>query len=106
MPKPPTFYAYIIMNNQTTLVTGASSGIGLQIAREFARRGHPLVLVAPVDSELETIAEQMEAEFGVSVDFFARDLTEEDAASSIFTQLTEDGIEIEILVNNAGLGQR
>jgi short-subunit dehydrogenase len=94
------------MNNQTALITGASSGIGLQLARELARRGHPLVLVAPIDSELESIAEQLENEFGVSVDFFARDLTEEFAATEIFEELQSQEVEVEILVNNAGFGQR
>ena len=94
------------MNNETTLITGASSGIGLELAREFARRGHPLILIAPVDSELETVAENIESEFGVSVDFFARDLTEEGAVEDIVDQLDNDDIEVEILVNNAGFGQR
>lgn len=94
------------MNNETTLITGASSGIGLELAREFARRGHPLILIAPVDSELETVAENIESEFGVSVDFFARDLTEEGAVEDIVDQLDNDNIEVEILVNNAGFGQR
>ena len=44
------------MNNDTVLITGSSSGIGLALAREFAQHGHPLVLTAPVASELRDIA--------------------------------------------------
>ncbi|HEY9155028.1 MAG TPA: SDR family oxidoreductase [Opitutaceae bacterium] len=94
------------MNNETTLITGASSGIGLELAREFARRGHPLILVAPVEEELESIAEQFEREFEVDVDYFAVDLTDEGAIEEIVAQLESDGTEVEILVNNAGFGQK
>lgn len=94
------------MNNETTLITGASSGIGLELAREFARRGHPLILVAPVESELEDIAAQFEREYGVEVDYFAADLTEEGTIEDMVEQLESDGTEIEILVNNAGFGQK
>lgn len=94
------------MNNETTLITGASSGIGLELAREFARRGHPLILVAPVEAELEDIAAKFEREYGVDVDYFAVDLTEEGAIDDMVEQLESDDTEIEILVNNAGFGQK
>lgn len=89
-----------------TLITGASSGIGLALAREFARHGHPLAIVAPVEPELHEIAAKLTAEFGVTVLPIAKDLAQETAADEIFDALINAGVSIEILVNNAGLGQR
>lgn len=62
------------MNKETALVTGASCGIGLHLAHEFARRGHSLVIVAPVQSELESAAEEFQREHGVEVRVIAKDL--------------------------------
>src|SRR5215216_1774789 len=92
--------------NETALITGASSGIGLALAREFAKHGHPLVLVAPVQAELDHIAAELRTEFGVTVLPVAKDLYNEAAAEELFDQLMNEGVGIEILVNNAGLGQR
>lgn len=92
------------MNDQTTLITGASSGIGLHLAHEFARHGHPVVIVAPVPSELETIAEEFRTKHGVTVRCIAKDLEKPEAAQEIFDELQRDGVEIDILVNNAGHG--
>lgn len=94
------------MNSETTLITGASSGIGLHLAHEFASHGHPLVLVAPVESELAEIATDLEAQHGVTVRTVAKDLEDADAAGEIFYELQRDGIHVDILVNNAGHGQR
>ena len=94
------------MNNQTVLVTGASSGIGLHLAHEFARHGHPLVIVAPVESELRQAAEEFRSNHGVSARVIAKDLEQPEAAQEIFDELRREGVEVEILVNNAGHGQR
>ena len=91
---------------ETALITGASSGIGLALAREFARHGHPLVIVAPVQSELDEVAADLRREFSVMVHPIAMDLADDQAAETLFGRLMNDGIGIEILVNNAGLGQR
>jgi len=90
----------------TALITGASSGIGLALAREFARHGHPLVIVSPVQAELDNIAVQLRNQFGVAVRAIAIDLNDERAAEQLFNTLMDEGISVEILVNNAGLGQR
>ena len=94
------------MKKGTTLITGASSGIGLHLAREFAKHSHPLVLVAPVRSELEQVASQLDEEFGVSLRIIAADLEREEAAQEIFAELASHDTEVDILVNNAGHGQK
>jgi short-subunit dehydrogenase len=91
-------------SSSVALVTGASSGIGLALARRFAENGHPLVLVAPNESELEEIASAIQGEFGVEVTIVAQDLREPEAVNHIMS--ATEGIEIEILCNNAGLGQK
>ncbi|HLP00725.1 MAG TPA: SDR family NAD(P)-dependent oxidoreductase, partial [Opitutaceae bacterium] len=58
------------------LITGASSGIGLELAREFARHGHNLIIVAPVAAELTAVASAFGAEFAVRVKTIAADLTD------------------------------
>lgn len=94
------------MNNQTVLITGSSSGIGLELARQFAKHGHPLVLVAPVEQELQKVAATFTRDYQVPVQVLAKDLEEESAAQEIAAELSRTGTEIEILVNNAGRGQR
>jgi short-subunit dehydrogenase len=94
------------MNKENVLITGASSGIGLALAREFAQHGHPLVLTAPVPSELRDLAADIGRSFGVNVRTIAKDFEHPAAVDEIFAELAADRIPIEILVNNAGLGQR
>ena len=92
--------------NERVLITGASSGIGLALAREFARNGHPVVIVAPLQSELRAVADDIEAEFGLEAVPVAADLTHEHAAEDLFDELEEAQLPIHTLVNNAGLGQK
>lgn len=95
------------MEKETALITGASSGIGLELAREFAGHGHPLILVARVASELRSIAAEFERSFDVPVRTIAKDLQQEpEAAREIYEELKRDRTQVDILVNNAGLGQR
>lgn len=94
------------MNHATVLISGASSGIGLVLAREFAQRGHPLVLTAPIASELRDLAADIGRSFGVNVRTIVKDFETVFAAEEIFAELAADRIPIEILVNNASLGQR
>jgi short-subunit dehydrogenase len=94
------------MNNGTTLITGATSGIGLHLAHEFAKHGHPLILVAPVASELEQVATEFRDKHNVAVQTIAKDLREPSAAQEVFDEVQRSGLEVEILVNNAGHGQR
>jgi short-subunit dehydrogenase len=94
------------MNSQITLITGASSGIGLHLAHEFARHGHPLVLIAPVEVEIQKIARELAALYKVEVLAIAKDLKLPGAAVEIFEALADEEIQVEILVNNAGHGCR
>jgi short-subunit dehydrogenase len=84
------------------LVTGASGGIGAEIARELARRGHGLVLVARRKPRLESLAEELSAEYGIRAETIASDLGKPASRSRIAGRITELGLDVEILVNNAG----
>jgi len=90
--------------NQTTLITGCSSGIGMYLAHQFAKHGHPLVLVAPVEEELQQLRTELTAIYGISAEVIAKDLEQPTAAQEIFDDLNGRGIQIDILVNNAGRG--
>ena len=88
------------MNN--VLITGASSGIGLELARLFARDGNNLVLVARREELLNKIAGELNSDFGVEVEVITKDLTLGKSSDEIFIQLKDR--EIDIVVNNAGFG--
>ena len=87
-----------------TLITGASGGIGWELARQFAAGGHPLILVARSRERLEERRERLSEEFSVPVVTVAQDLTLPDAADQLFSKTQEMGLFVDILVNNAGFG--
>ena len=93
------------MSEEIALITGASSGIGLHLAREFASHGHPVVLVAPVQSELDVIASELRDAHGVEAVPLAKDLENPSAPEEIAAELNRRGLNVGILVNNAGFGQ-
>ena len=86
----------------TTLITGASSGIGATYAERFARRGHDLVLVARDNARLETLAARLRQETGVAIEVMRADLTRHDELANVEMRLREDAA-IGILINNAGV---
>lgn len=88
---------------QTALITGASSGIGESLARCFARGGHDLVLVARSDDKLNALAKALAGEFGLQVVVLAADLSTPKAAAALAGRLKRRRIEIDVLVNNAGV---
>lgn len=93
------------MPNDKVFITGASSGIGLDLARQFASHGHPLVITARVESELQAVARDLEAAHGVSVRVIAKDLEQPHAAEELYEATRMEAEPVDILVNNAGLGR-
>lgn len=89
---------------QTALVTGGSGGIGRELAKVLARNGFDLVLVARNRDTLEAAAGQLEGKFDTKATVFAADLRLADAPEQIFDFLHNEGIPIDVLVNNAGFG--
>jgi len=86
------------------LVTGASSGIGEGFAREFARNGFDIVLVARREGPLRNVAEDIEAKHGVRTCVLPADLHDPAAPEAIVAELGAQGIEIDALISNAGYG--
>jgi uncharacterized protein len=86
------------------LVTGASSGFGEEFARQYAEKGHPLVLVARRLDRLQTLAEKIRQQHRIEVVVEQVDLTDVAAVSQLHQRLRERGIAIDILINNAGHG--
>lgn len=89
---------------KTALITGASAGIGTEFARLFAADGHDLVLVARRGAKLEALADQLRTAHTVDVTVIAADLSNADETAGIYAEITQAGIEVDFLVNNAGFG--
>ncbi len=89
--------------SETALITGASSGIGEELARVFAGHGHDLVLVARSADKLEQLADELAAEHGVLVSVRPADLSVPGAAKKLHRALRREALDIDILVNNAGV---
>jgi uncharacterized protein len=86
------------------LVTGASSGIGLALARVLAREGHDLVLVARRAPELQSVADEVTSRYGAHATVVTADLARPDGPHHVYDAVTGAGTEIDVLVNCAGLG--
>jgi hypothetical protein len=90
--------------SETTLVTGASSGIGTELARCFARDGSDVVLLARREPVLRRLAEELQAAHGITAHVLPADLSAPDAPDGIAAELNARGLAIDVLVNNAGVG--
>lgn len=88
--------------DRTCIVTGASSGIGTELARVLAERGHGVTLVARREDRLQALADELHDRHGVRAEVVAADLTDEDARAAIAPALAERGLTVDLLVNNAG----
>ena len=89
---------------RTALVTGASSGIGLELANLLAADGCNLVLVGRNRARLEELASKLQADHHITARCEPRDLSDPHAATALWTDLASTGITVDILVNNAGSG--
>ena len=92
------------MSTPVALITGASSGIGLSFARELATRGYDLVLVARRRDRLESIADELQREHQIQCRVETVDLARSEEIEPLVDRLESDGIEVEVLINNAGYG--
>ena len=90
--------------SSTAVVTGASSGIGTEIARELAKRGQNLTLVARREDRLKSLAEELGREHRVRAEIVAADIASDDGREALFAEIDERGRDVEVLVNNAGFG--
>lgn len=89
---------------QTALVTGASSGIGEQFALQLGARGMNLVLAARSEDRMQTLAARLRTQHGIDVAVIAADLAVPDGAQKLADRLAAEGIQVDMLVNNAGFG--
>jgi hypothetical protein len=87
------------------LITGASGGIGYELAKLFAKDHHNLVLVARNGRRLAQIADELQRQFGITVATVALDLTDPKAPQFLFDQVRREGVDVDILINNAGYGR-
>jgi short-subunit dehydrogenase len=92
------------VTERVTLITGASAGIGTELARVFASHRHRLVLVARRADRLQTLADEIVAQGGMAPILIPCDLERQDAGDRIAAALTDAGVEVEYIVNNAGFG--
>jgi hypothetical protein len=92
------------MHSETVLITGASSGIGLELARCFAADKCRLVLVARNTAALQSLAEELHRERGIQTKVLTADLSRPETPARVFNELHQAGVTVDVLVNNAGFG--
>ena len=92
------------MTERVTLITGASAGIGTELARVFASNGHRVALVARRADRLKTLSGEITAAGGATPIVISCDLEQSDAGDKIAAALAAAGVEVEFVVNNAGFG--
>jgi short-subunit dehydrogenase len=88
----------------TALITGASNGIGLELAKVQASKGDNLVLVARNKEKLDELKTELEQHYNIKVYTIAKDLSTENAAKEVYDETTKQSIQIDYLINNAGFG--
>jgi hypothetical protein len=92
------------MSAETVLITGASSGIGCELAKLFAADKSNLVLVARRQDKLDQLATELRQDYGIQVRVLAKDLADPHSPQAIFDALAAEGVTVDVLVNNAGFG--
>lgn len=89
---------------KTALITGASNGIGLELAKIHASKGGDLVLVARNKAKLDELKKELENQYKVKIYTIGKDLSAPNAAQEVYEETTKQNIQIEYLINNAGFG--
>jgi len=92
------------MRRRTALVTGASQGIGFELAKILASKGYDLVLIARNKSKLEEIRDEFNKSFSINVHVIICDLSQVQSAEAIYDEVRKKDLNIDILINNAGIG--
>jgi len=90
--------------SKTVLITGASAGIGYELSKIFAKNGYNLVLVSRNKQRLEVIANELENQHDIQAKVIPKDLSNSAAPQELYDDIVADGIDINVLVNNAGIG--
>ncbi|MBU3679599.1 MAG: SDR family NAD(P)-dependent oxidoreductase, partial [Candidatus Kapabacteria bacterium] len=89
----------------TALITGASGGIGYELALEHVRRGGDVILVARTEAKLREYQTSWESTYGVKVHVIGMDLARPGSATELYNAVSAKGLTVDVLINNAGFGQ-
>lgn len=89
---------------ENVLITGATSGIGYELAKIFAKNNYNLILSARNKKTLESIKIDFEKEYGIDVKIFEKDLNKRNSAVELFNEVKAENLKVDILINNAGAG--
>lgn len=90
--------------SQTALITGASGGIGYELAKIFAKEKWNLILVARTSDRLREIQQNLSKDFGIKVTVLVKDLAQPNAAEEVYREVQKQSLAVDVLVNNAGFG--
>lgn len=93
------------MQNKYALITGATSGIGYELAKLFAKDHYNLIIVSRNQAELEQKANELSSQYGIEVMPIAKDLFQREAAFELYEEVNQRGVQVNVLVNDAGQGQ-
>jgi len=96
--------SYKLDDMKTTLITGASGGIGEAIAKRLAENKENLTLVARNEAKLRRVSQELSQKYGVDVGFIAADLFDPKAPEALYRECQQRGLEVNSLINNAGIG--
>jgi uncharacterized protein len=102
--KEPTLRRETMANTAYTLITGASRGIGKELAVEAAKDGCHLILVAQQQQPLEAVAQMLTSQYGTTVQTLVQDLRKPGAALALYQEVSSRGLVLDTHINNAGLG--
>ncbi len=89
---------------KTALITGASSGIGLAFAKRFAKGEYNVILVARSEDKLKALQSELTQNYEIDAFVLSHDLTQTDAPQKLFDQIQQQGLTVDVLINNAGYG--